>query len=202
MLRYYFEDEQENEQMEESKEFIFQQTDKKIEEAQRKLGQDLFETLSNDIEEWMYERYENVRGRYFDGVVAFLLDKDCVSYKGKETLQEWLSGVGYDQQSFRKKVYQDNKEVIHEALANDAIYERMKSMFESGYFRSWDFNYISKGYPQSDLVRNFLNNLLEKDGFDKVVEDMIDNRIKQKKNELDRLKKELINIKRQIEELE
>ncbi|MFA7157646.1 MAG: hypothetical protein WC123_08190 [Bacilli bacterium] len=202
MLKYYFEDEQENENMEKSKKLIFQQTDKKIEEVQKKLGQDLFETLSNDMEEWIFERYDNVRRCYFDGVVAFLLDKNYTSYKGKETLEQWLSSVGYDQQSFRKKIYQDNKEIINEALANDAIYERMKSMFKSGYFRSWDFSDISKGYPQSDLVRTFLHNLLEKNGFNKVLEDMVDFKTKQKINELNRLKGQLADINKQINEIE
>lgn len=202
MLRYYFEDVELNENMEESKELIFKETDKKIEEAQKKLGQDLFDTLSSDIEEWMYERYDNVRRRYFDNVIAFLLNKDYTHIRDSETLEQWLSSVGYDQTNFRKKIYQDNKGAINEALANDAIYERIKAMFESGYFRSWDFSDISKGYPQSDLVRNFLHNLLEKDGFDKIFEDMLDFKINQKKNELDRLKKQLIEIKQEISELE
>lgn len=195
-----FKDEEDG--MEDFKEFIFQATDKKIEEAQKKLGQDLFNSLSNDIEEWMYERFDNVRRRYFDDVVAFLLNKDNVYVRDKETLDEWFASVGYDQTNFRKKIYQDNKEIINEALANDAIYERMKMMFESGYFRSWNFTDISKGYPQSDLVRNFLHNLLEKNGFDEYVESMLNDKIKQRKRELDNLKEDLIKIQKQIEEIE
>lgn len=195
-----FKDEEDG--MEDLKEFVFQATDKKIEEAQKKLGEDLFSSLSHDIEEWMYERFDNVRRCYFDSVVAFLLNQDNTYIRDKETLDQWLISVGYDQTNFRKKIYQDNKEIINEALANDAIYERMKMMFESGYFRSWDFSNISKGYPQSSLVKNFLHNLLEKDGFDEYIESMLDDKIKQRKKELDNLKENLVKIQKQIEELE
>lgn len=202
MLRYYFENEQENELMEQSKEFIFEQTDKKIEEAQKKLGQELFEKLSDDIETWMYERYDNVRRRYFDGIVAFLLDQNYTYIKNSETLEQWLSGIGYTQQSFRKKIYQDNKETINKAITYDAIYEALENLFSCNYFKNWNFGDITKGYPQSNLVRNFLHNLLEKDGFNEVIESMLDDKIKQRKRELDNLKKHLTEIKQKISELE
>jgi len=65
----------------------------------------------------------------------------------------------------------------------------------------WNYNLYLR-VTQSDLVRNFLHNLLEKDGFNDCFEGMIDFKIKQKKNELDSLKKHLTEIKQEISELE
>jgi len=199
MLKYEFNFE---DNMEEMNEFILEKTTEKIRQLQKELNKEVFNTVCADIETWLYERFDNVRYNYFDNIVSFLLGVSKPEWNDNLKLNEWLTRVGYNQTSFRKKIYQDNKEIINEALANDAIYERMEAMFESGYFRSWDFSDISKGYPQSDLVRNFLHNLLEKDGFDKIFEDMLDFKINQKKNELDILKKRLTEIKQEISELE
>jgi len=200
MLKYEFNFDEDN--MEETNEFILEKTTEKIRQLQKELNKEVFNTVCADIETWLYERFDNVRYNYFDNIVSFLLGVSKPEWNDNLKLNEWLTRVGYNQTSFRKKIYQDNKEIINEALANDAIYERMEAMFESGYFRSWDFSDISKGYPQSDLVRNFLHNLLEKDGFDKIFEDMLDFKINQKKNELDILKKRLTEIKQEISELE
>lgn len=201
MYKFNFEDEEENKLMEESTDFILKRTDKKIKEAQKKLGQDLFETLSSDIEEWMYERYDNVRRRYFDGVVAFLLNQKNTHVNKIESLEKWLQGIGYDQQSFRKKIYQDNKETINKAITYDAIYEALETLFTHSYFRSWDFKDIYKGYPQTILIKEFLRQLILKDGFNDEVKNMLDNEIKQKLNELKDLKKEIGDIQRKIENL-
>lgn len=88
-------------------------------------------TIAEDIEAWLFERFENVRKQYFDDIVDYLLGEDHRFIEDEETLQNWLAGIGYTQKTFRKRIYQDNKEIINQAIISDAINnEAIKNMLD------------------------------------------------------------------------
>jgi hypothetical protein len=188
--------------MEDANDLVLEKTILQIKELQEKFNKEVFDKLCEDIEDWLFERFENVRWQYFNGIVAYLLDQDCVYISDKETLEQWLSDIGYTQQSFRKKIYEDNKETINKAITYDAVYEALKDLFNHSYFRTWTFKDITINYPQSTIIREFLRQLIQQEGFDDQVKNMLDDDIKQKMNKLNKLKTEIINIQNRIEELE
>ena len=188
--------------MEEINDIVFTKTNKKIEQIKKILNDEVFTDLCEDIEEWMFERFDNVRNRYFNGIIAFLLDKDYTYVEDGLTLEKWLKEIGHTQQSFRKKIYEDNKEIINEAITYDAAYEALKNIFSHSYFKHWDFNDISAGYPQSYIVRDFMKKLINKNGFNEEIKNMLDQETKVKMSQLESLKKELAEIQNQIEEID
>lgn len=188
--------------MEELEKPLLKTTMEEVKELQKQFNKEVFSTICNDIETWLYERFDNVRQSYFDGVVAFLLDQKCVYVKDKETLEQWLSGIGYDQTSFRKKIYADNKEIINKAITYDAVYEALENLFNHGYFRSWDFGDIYKGYPQTNMIKSFLRQLIKLDGFNEEVKKMLDEEINNKLDEIKYYKNNLAEIQAKIAELD
>ena len=86
--------------MEDLEKPILKTTMEEIKELQKKFNKEVFGTICDDIETWLYERFENVRSSYFNGVVAFLLNEKNTYVTDKETLEKWLSGLGYTQESF------------------------------------------------------------------------------------------------------
>lgn len=187
--------------MEELEKPILKTTVEEVREIQKKFNKDVFNAICNDIEDWLYERFENVRQDYFNSVVAFLLDQKNTYVKDKETLQKWLSGIGYDQISFRKKIYEDNKNEIIKAITEDAVYEVLNNMFDSSYFRSWDFKDITINYPQTTIIKNFMRQLIRKDGFNEEIKKMLDEEIQNKLNQIKYYSEELIKIQENIDNL-
>ena len=189
--------------MEELKDLIFEKTNNYIEENTKKVSDEIYNNLTGDIEDYLYERFSNIRYRYFEEVTTFLLDRKYHSIDSnvKLKLEEWLSGLGYDQQKFRIKIYNDNKQIINQAITDDAIYERLEGMFDNGYFKSWEFKDITKGYPQSSIIKSFLKQLVELEGFKEELNKVIDEETKEKMNELNYLKKEIKETKDKLEEL-
>ncbi len=199
MYRYEFEFE---DNMEDVSGLILDKTINKVKELQKQFNKEVFPAICDDIESWMYERFDNVRRQYFDAVVAFLLDQDNTHVTDKETLSEWLSGIGYTQAKFRTKIYEDNKEIINKSITGNAVYETLENMFETGYFRSWKFSDITKGYPQSIIIRKFMRELVKRDGFDEEIKAMLDAEAKEKLARIAYLKEELKQIEQRIEEID
>lgn len=181
---------------------LFQSTNKILKEKTKELQEQLFNGVVEDIENFMYERFENVQEQYFREITNFLLDKDYTTVRDKEKLSDWLKGLGYDQQSFRKKIYQDNKDEIVQQISYDSAYELVKNMFDSSYFRSWDFSDIGKGYPQSQVVRGFLNALVEEDGFQKYLHELMDKGISSKLEEINNLNEYIVQLESKVDRLE
>ena len=198
MYKYQFNFE---DNMEELEKPILKTTMEEIKELQKNFNKEVFDNVCHDIETWLYERFDNVRQSYFNGVVAFLLDQKCVYIKDKETLEEWLSGIGYDQISFRKKIYEDNKETINKAITYDAMYEALEKLFEHSYFKSWNFSDINKRYPQTIIIKNFMQQLIKLDGFDNEIRKMLDEEVNQKLYEIKYYKDELAEIQEKIKKL-
>jgi len=187
--------------MEETKDLVLDKTIKTIESLQKKFNEEVFSSICDDVETWMFERFENVRRRYFDGIVSYLLDEDYRCITKVEPLEKWLAGLGYEQQSFRKKIYLDNKEEINNAIACDAVYQLIENMFVNNYFKSWEFKDITRGYPQTEIIKGFLKELISKDGFNEEVKNMLDNEINQKILKLKNLKEELSTLQEKIDSL-
>ena len=187
--------------MEEISGLTFEKTNKEIEKISENLNNKLFSSLSDDIEKFMYERFENVRQQYFDGVVAFLLGKENHHVSEKQKLEEWLKGVGYDQETFRRKIFQENRNTIITAITEDMIYERLENMSKSSYFKSWNFGDIGRGVPHTEIVRSFLNYLAESEGFQSEYEKVLDTHIKNKQEHLKELKDDISRITSEIQDL-
>lgn len=185
-------DETGNNEMNEDNDLILKETKAFINDLQKKFKEDVLVALCDDIEEWLFERHENVRKRYFNGVVSYLLGMKYRYVKDQKTLEEWLVGIGYDATSLRKKIYEENKEIIDKAIVHDAVHEALKNMSRDNmYFKSWDFESITKGCQQNDVVKNFLEMFVLKDGFNEYINEVVDDEIKRKLKYLNQLKDEI-----------
>jgi flagellar capping protein FliD len=188
--------------LEELEKEIFIKTSEYFSNAVDKFKKEIFDTVSDDIEKWIYERIDNTKRYFFDAIVNHLMGVSAVhvAIEDRTKIDEMLSGLGYTVQSFRKKLYEENKDVILKAIAEDGFYERLKPYERT--FQSWDFSDITKGYPQSSIARCFLNELIKKDGFDDYMKSILSTDIQAMKNQRDELKKELSDILSQLEDIE
>lgn len=107
--------------MDDYKELILQKTDRLIEEIKK----DLFHSLCDDIEKWIFERFENVRRHYFKSVIDFLINEESTT-RDRKKLTEWLTEEGFTQKTLRAKIYADNKEVIDKAIIQDINNENIR----------------------------------------------------------------------------
>ena len=187
--------------MEEVGDLVFEKTKDKLEEFENKFKEEVFSTLCNDVEKWLFERFENVRYQYFEGVVSFLTGGDTYCVKNKEKLIEWLQGLGYTEQTFRKKIYEENKEIINEQIGHDASYELLENLYNNRYFKSWDFGDIHKGYPQSSIVRGFFEYLIEVEGFNEEINNLLDKEIKDKISDLNYYKEKIKELESELEDI-
>jgi hypothetical protein len=187
--------------MEDVDNLVLEKTISQIKELQEKFNKEVFDKLCEDIEDWLFERFDNVRWQYFNGIVAYLLDQNCVYITNKETLEQWLSKIGYTQQSFRKKIYEDNKETVNKAIVYDAVYEALKNLFNHSYFKSWTFKDITINYPQTIIIKEFMRQLILTEGFNDEIKNMLDVEIKNKMNELSNLKLRIGDIQDKLGEL-
>lgn len=180
--------------LEELEKEIFIKTSEYFSNAVDKFRKEIFDTISTDIEKWIYERIDNTKRYFFDAIVNHLMgvSEVHVTIEDRTKINEMLSGLGYTVQSFRKKLYEENKDVILEAIAEDGFYERLKPYERT--FQSWDFADITKGYPQSSIAKCFLNELIKKDGFDDYMKSVLSKDILRMKEQRDELKKSLDDI--------
>ena len=179
--------------MEELSDLVFSTTNSYLEKKTKELQDELLQAVSEDVETFIYERFDNVRRRYFGEVSGFLLGKE-IYLTNKKTLQQWLQATGYTEESFRKKIFEDNKGVIIEAIKTDAEYEFAKNLFNSNYFKSWTFSDLSTWYPQSEVVRNILWGLVNQKGFTEVFTEMLDVETKKKMAHLNDIKKKIAEL--------
>ncbi len=93
------------------------------------------------------------------------------------------------------------KEIINEAITYDAVYESLENMFSHKFFKSWEFKDITANYPQTQIIREFLRQLIQKDGFNNEVKSMLDKDITNKMEELKNLNNRIESIKQQIEDI-
>lgn len=181
---------------------LFKESTRYIAKQTEKMQSKLFDKLSIDMEKFMYEKFDNVQERYFNNVVSFLLDEDYVHNPDKKKLSNWLKDLGYTQEKFREKIYNDNKEDIIEQISYDSAYELVKNMFGDSYFKHWEFSDINRNYPQSQVVKGFLDELIERDGFTQYLEGVLDGKIKDKLEDYKRHKEYLESIINKIEAIE
>ena len=181
---------------------VMNETSAFIEKMKTDFVNDVWYKITNDIETWMEERYYNVKRKYFDLLIDMLVGRR--RYGNDETIvNEWLAGIGYNSQELRKKIYEENKDMINKAILTDALYEvlKNKSTYNS-YFKDWYFKDIHTGYPQTDVVKGFISHLLDKGGLPEYLESVIDARIVNKKKELDELSERLAEIQKQVKNLD
>lgn len=193
LSRYEF-DKDENDDNEKINKLVFDKTKSYINELKTDMFKDLFRALSEDIENYMYERFDNVKHKYFDQVTNFLLGKYFCDNDDPQC-KEWLTSIGYDASSFRKKIYEENKEDILNSLQSDATYEKLENKFNS-YFNSWTFQDISKAYPQTIIIQKFMNYLVEKEpeGFKVYIQKLNDRTIQQQLEKIEYYKKEIADL--------
>ena len=180
---------------------LFKETSEYLKEQTEDMQKKLFDKVSSDIEEFMYERFDNVQQQYFENVVTFLLNREYRGAKDKEKLTKWLSSLGHDQQSFRKKIFEDNKEEITKQISYDASYELVENMFKDSYFKSWDFGDISTAYPQTQVVKGFLNALVKKDGFEDYLKEKVSHEMSNKLEDFNKLSKIVEDLEEKVDKL-
>jgi hypothetical protein len=202
MLSYYeISKELEEAGLEELEKNIYIKTSQYLAKISEEFREKVFSAVCDDIEKWTSERIDNVKRYFFDEVVNHLLGINHVYIDSddKKKIDEYLSGIGYTAQSFRKKLFDENREVILEAITRDAMYERLKPY--ERYYRYWEFSDITEGYPQSSIARGFFDELISKKGFDDYMKERLSNDIIKLKEERDELSVSLKKIKYELIEL-
>lgn len=173
-----------------------------LEEETEKLQKSVFDKVSEDMESFMYEKFENVQERYFREVKSFLLGEDVFIKQGvKERLTKWLSDLGYSSESFRLKVYEENKEDIVKQINYDALYDSVKNMFNDSYYKHWNFSDIQTNYPQSRIINGFMDALIEQNGFSEALSEKIDKKNKEKMSYLKYLQDEIDALGAEIDDI-
>ena len=187
-----------NDNMEDVRDLILDKTEILINEAQEKFKEDVFKALCNDIEDWLFERFSNVRREYFDGIVNFLCGSKYNYVKDEGKLKEWLSDIGFTQETLRQTIYIENKDIINKAITHDAIRETLEGFGKHSFLRDWIFGDITVGYSQSLMARGFLKVLIEKDGFDEYMHEILDEAILKKMEYVQKLNKEIADLENQL----
>lgn len=187
-----------NDNMEDVRDLILDKTRLLLNEAQEKFKEDVFEALYNDIENWLFERFDNVRREYFDGIVNFLCGSKYNYVKDEEKLKEWLSDIGFTQETLRRTIYIENKDIINKAITHDAIKDVLEGFGKHSFLRDWTFSNITVGYSQSLMAEGFLKVLIEKDGFDDYMHEILDDAILKKMEYVQRLNKEIADLENQL----
>jgi hypothetical protein len=180
---------------------VMAETTAYIEKIKADFLKEVWYKLTDDIEKWMYERYDNVKMKYFDELITMLVGEHRWG-ANEAKVNEWLTSLGYDSCKLRKKIYEENKDMINKAIADDAIYEYLDRNFGNKYFGEWNFKDITTNYPQTDIVRKFMGVLMAKEGFPEYVTSVLDKGILEKKAYLDQLKQEIASIEASIKKLE
>ena len=175
-------------------------TKEQVAKLEKIFSKDIVNAIFSDVEEWIKERSSNVRESYFNEITNFLLGKkNCyISESGREDLETRLTGLGYDAEQFRKKIFSENKDALIKAITSDVIYEQLDNYYGNPYFRHWDFSDIKTSYPQSKIASGFLRMLMSKKNFDVTVQSMLSKEIKDRQDELYNLEQKLDDIRRQI----
>lgn len=180
---------------------LFQKSSEYLQKKSEEMKKEMFGELSFDIEKWISERVDNVKRYFFDAIInhIFAVQYIHVDHEDRETINKFLSEIGYTAESLRRKIYEENKETILEALLQDAFYERIKPF--GRYFKSWDFADITQAYPQSLIIKGFLEEVMTKKGFNDYVKDMLSADINDLRKERNDLLDSLNKIKSEIESL-
>lgn len=165
---------------------------KKTKEHLEKQKEEIFGEVCSDIENWMNERFENVQRRYFHEIIDFMLGRGMYA-KYRPRLEKFLSGLGYNEESFRKKIYEENKEIINESIFSDACFEKLYQNFCERHFRYFYFKDIHKNLDQHRLIKEIIEYLVkgDKGAFKEHLNNVLDNEIESKKNTIDELEKEI-----------
>ncbi len=175
---------------------LFINSKKYIDQIKEKIFGDLYLKFSEDIENYMYEHSENVKRRYFNEIINFLTGNQTSYGKNKELLEKWLTDLGYDAEKFRKRIFEENKDIIIKQIMEDSIFDKMEDLFAHSYFSDSTYKHLTTNYPQTLVVKGFINFLtnLNNTEFNKLLSDKIDETVKNKRQELDDLKKEIDDI--------
>jgi hypothetical protein len=147
--------------------------------------------MLEDIEAFLFERLITIKWKYFDAVKNFLLGKN----ETDEELKTWLSDVGYTAESFRHKIYTENKEEIDKAIASNAVYVLVQGMFAT-YWGHWHWPDIQKNLPQAVIMKNFARVVIDahrKDLGD-YISGLLDNEIQEKRKTLNDLRKTINDV--------
>ena len=172
---------------------------KNLDKILDKRFEELKESLYDSVEGWIEERYENVRYKYFKSITRFLLGETEIARN--KNVKDWLKELGYDAKSFRKKIYEENKEEILETLKHDALFELIENLFSNSYFKFWEFDDLNQPAPQSKIVKGFLRELIKTKGFNETLKNMLDEEIREKLDELKSIEMELSELKNSFEEI-
>lgn len=202
MLSYYdVTKDLEEKGIDELEQSLFKKSSEYLQKKSEEMKKEMFGELSFDIEQWIGERIDNVKRYFFDAIINHILAVRSihVDSEDRKTIDKFLSGIGYTAESLRRKIYEENKEVILSNLLQDAYYERIKPF--GRYFQSWDFKDITINYPQSLIIKGFLEEIILKKGFKEYTESLLSTDIVRLKKERDDLLDSLNKIKSEIESL-
>ena len=182
----------------EDKSAIMAGAERLLKESMDSLTDKMRTEIFNDIENYLYERLEEVKRKYFDEVFGFLLGEN----KDHE-LKPWLEELGYTQQSFRQKIYEDNKEEINNAIAKDYVFDVLEKTFAT-YYGHWEWDDVKIGYPQSKVMDGFARAVISNryGGFRNHVLKMLDDEARAKFKQFDEISAKLADARNMLSEIE
>jgi len=169
-----------------------------LEEESKKLQEGVFNKTAESIEKWLEERLDNGVSKTFDHVTNALLahrTSQWVDPSVREEVNNLLLGIGYSPKSFRKKLFEENKEEILKDFQANAIYISLQDAFSRYSFKDYSIESMKRAYPQTEILQGFARYMLDQKDFSKYLDSYFDNEIINKKKQLDELSKRIEEAK-------
>jgi hypothetical protein len=189
MNKYRFIRENEPNNKDEILKDIFKKTEKYLSDKAETFKKDVFSEVADDIETWIEERLDNVLQRNFTYLEQILFDGNSyVPNERKEAINNYLIGIGYTAEKFRKKLFDEHKDEILKALEGDIIYEKLKCIFDNYSFGNYSIQSLNTSYPQTSIIKGFARYMINQMPFNEFMESEINKTIKDAKVELNELR--------------
>ena len=146
----------------------------------------IFTKSCDTIEEWLFERIDNVMRSSFDYVTNYLLGvtTSYVPEERKKEIDEYLTGIGYTANSFRKMLFEENREEILKAFQGDSIYLTLVEAFDRHSFSGYRKEHLKTAYPQTLILKGFAKYMMIQKDFKEYLSEEIDDNICKARDEL------------------
>jgi CHAD domain-containing protein len=175
---------------------IFKKSEKYLSEQAEKFKKDVFSEITEDIENWLDERLDNVTHRNFEYLEQLLFGGlTYVPEDKKKAIEHYLTGIGFTAEKFREKLFKEHREEILKSIEYNVIYDSLEAAFNHYSLSNYAFSDIRKNYPQSDIIRGFARYMINQMPFNEFMESEIHESIKKARQELQNLRIEAKKLK-------
>ena len=160
-----------------------QLADKVILSVKDKIKEDIADKIYNELSGYLYEHYQNVKDKIDNELIKAITEqyvKDPSFYKFKD---------------LRRKMFDENKDVLVKTLTDEAIKDSVENVIMEYTHRNYHFNWQWKDGIVKIILKNW-------DSFkdDERIKEAFGRELDNRQGYIDNLKQQLTEIKNSIEE--